>query len=75
MLHRFWGFIFNCAQLLTKQITVLFKPQGHKWNEHFQIEQGYILVGLTHLPCNKLRAKSLNLLKQVDLRLSLVSFN
>ncbi len=71
MRHRFWGFIFNCAQLLTKQITVLFKPQGHKWNEHFQIEQGYIL-GKTTIGRTTIFLLKLNEPKRLMIRQALI---
>lgn len=69
--NRYKGSDLTSIDPITKQITVLFNPRLHEWNEHFQIDQGYIL-GKTTIGRTTIFLLKLNEPKRLMIRQALI---
>ncbi len=69
--NRYKGSDLTSIDPTTKQITVLFNPRLHQWNEHFEIDQGYIL-GKTTIGRTTIFLLKLNEPKRLMIRQALV---
>jgi hypothetical protein len=69
--NRYKGSDLTSIDPITKQVTVLFNPRLHEWNEHFQIDQGYIL-GKTTIGRTTIFLLRLNEPKRLMIRQALI---
>lgn len=69
--NRYKGSDLTSIDPITRQITVLFNPRSHKWNEHFQIDQDYIL-GKTAIGRTTIFLLKLNEPKRLMIRQALI---
>ena len=70
--NRYKGSDLTSIDPITQQITVLFNPRLHEWDEHFQIDQGYIL-GKTTIGRTTIFLLKLNESKRLMIRQSLIA--
>ncbi len=69
--NRYKGSDLTSIDPITLEITHLFNPRSHKWNNHFKIEKNYI-VGLTDIARTTIFLLKLNDSKRLMIRQALI---
>lgn len=69
--NRYKGSDLTSIDPLTREVTLLFNPRSHNWQEHFQVENGYIL-GLTAIGRVTIFLLKLNESKRLIVRQALI---
>jgi hypothetical protein len=69
--NRYKGSDLTSIDPITQEITHLFNPRSHKWNDHFKIEKDYI-VGSTDIARTTIFLLKLNDPKRLMIRQALI---